>query len=100
MATKKFVVFNLREIYHLRGDYSFKIVLDPRHFKNAHNTKISCRDSDGKEMKFTFEPWGRKVNCKFRVDDSVSDGVSVVDMVLSDDSGKSHKDRLTFWVIK
>lgn len=97
---KKFIVYNLREIYHELGSYEFKIVLDPRSFKNCHMSDVSCKDSDGKDMKMTHEKWGRKINCFFTIDGNVSDGVAVVDMKLKDDDGHEVSDRLTFWVIK
>lgn len=100
MASKKFVLYNLRETYHELGSYEFKIVLDARFFKNGHLSELSCVDSDGKPMKFNVQKWGRKINCSFIVDNSVADGVSVVKMILKDDDGHEHSDRLSFWIIK
>lgn len=97
---QKYVLYNLRETYHELGRYEFKIVLDPRTFKNAHLSEVAFRDSDGKTMKFDVQKWGRKINCTFIIDNSVPDGVSVVDMLLKDDDGHEHEGRTTFWVIK
>lgn len=97
---QKYVLYNLRETYHELGVYDFKIVLDPRFFKNAHLSEVIFTDSDGKLMKFEVEKWGRKINCEFVIDDSVSDGVSTVKMLLKDDEGHSHTSRTSFWVIK
>lgn len=96
----KFVVYNLRETYHELGKYDFKIVLNPKFFKNGHMSELKCVDSDRKNMKFSCEKWGRKINCSFIIDNDVSDGVSIVDMNLKDENGKEYPGRITFWVIK
>lgn len=100
MAQQKFVLYNLRETYHELGEYEFKVVLDPRSFKNGHLSEVTCVDSDGKPMRFEVQKWGRKINCKFVVDRTVSDGVSIVKMILRDDEGHEHSGRTSFWVIK
>jgi hypothetical protein len=46
-------------------------------------------------MKFEYEVWGRKINCKFVIDNDVADGVSSVTVKIKDESF-----RLIFWVIK
>ena len=97
---QKYVLYNLRETYHELGSYEFKVVLDPRSFKNGHFSDLTCVDSDGKPMRFEFQKWGRKINCKFIVDRTVADGVSTVRMILKDDEGHEHQARATFWVIK
>lgn len=96
----RYIVYNLRETYHEYGVYDVKIVLDPKYFKNAQMSDVKFTDSDGNEMKFTVEKWGRKINCKFIIDRNVSDGVSVIDMKLVDENGKIVTGRSTFWVIK
>ena len=96
----KFVVYNLRETYHEFGKYEFKVVLNPKYFKNGHMSEITCVDSDRKGMKFSYEKWGRKINCSFIIDKEVADGVSIVDMKLKDDEGKECSGKVTFWVIK
>lgn len=102
MASKldKYVVYGIRETYHELGKYEFKIVLSPKYFKNGHTSEILFVDSDGKPMKSSVENWGRKINCSFVIDNTVSDGVSVVKIDLKDGKGKSITGRLSFWVIK
>ena len=97
---QKYVFYNLRETYHELGEYDFKIVLDPRSFRNGHLSEISCVDSDGKPMTFDIQKWGRKINCKFTVDNKVSDGVSIMKMNLKDDQGHECSGTKTFWIIK
>jgi hypothetical protein len=70
-----FVVYNLKETYYDYGLYDFKIVLDSKFYKNGHGLSFELRDSSGSLMKYSAEIWGRKVNCKFVFDESVSDGV-------------------------
>lgn len=97
---KKFVIFNLRETYHELGKFDFKIVLDPRFFKNGHLSDVTLVDSDGKKIDCDVEKWGRKINCVFSVTDQVPDGVTTVNMILRDDGGKELTTRTQFWVIK
>jgi hypothetical protein len=95
----KFVVYNLRETYHELGEYEFKVVLNPRYFKNSHLSELVVFDSDRRVIQQEVNKWGRKMNCKFRIDKDVSDGVAVVELIL-----KTERDsipaRLSFWVIK
>ncbi len=100
MAKQPFVIYNIKETYHEQGDFSFKIVLDPRKFRNGHGSEVVCTNSDGKRLPMHVTNWGRKVNCSFKIDESVPDGVSVVDMNLKDDAGHEASGRVTFWVIK
>lgn len=102
MAKSKstFVVYNLRETYHELGKYDFKIVLNPKFFKNGHPAEVQFFDSDRNKMKFKCEKWGRKINCSFVIDSTVADGVSFANLVLIDDEGTKHNERITFWVIK
>jgi hypothetical protein len=96
----KYVIYGLKETYYELGEYEFKIVLDPKHFSNSHLSEIKCVDSDGRKMKFHFEKWGRKINCKFILDKDVSDGVSRIEMLLKDDEEHQLLTKSSFWVIK
>ena len=96
----KFVAYNLRETYAELGEYEFKVVLSPKHFKNSHSSELSLRDSDGKTMRHEVNRWGRKMNCKFTIDDDCSDGVAACRLVLRDDRGRETVQQLTFWIIK
>jgi len=97
---ERFVVYNLRETYHELGKFEFKVVLDPRYFKNGHLSEVVLSDSDGKPMKYDVQKWGRKINCTFFLDKTVADGVSNIKMVLRDDEGYEMTARSSFWVIK
>lgn len=96
----RFVVFNLREIYHELGEYEFKIVLSPKSFKNSHLSDVTISDSDGRSILQSTKKWGRKINCVFRIDESVSDGVSVIRLFLKDKEGCSLSRSLSFWIVK
>lgn len=100
MARPGYVIYNLRDTYHELGDYEFKIVLDPRTFKNGHLSEVECFNSDGKKLEMDVQKWGRKVNCSFKIDHNVPDGVCVLKMNLRDDAKKELNCRATFWVIK
>jgi hypothetical protein len=99
-SAEKFVVYNLRETYHELGRYEFKIVLNPRFFKNSHESSLELVDSSGKPMQYELNRWGRKLNCSFVIDTEVADGVSRGALVLKTDSGQVHAGQISFWVIK
>lgn len=99
-APEKFVVYNLRETYHELGSYEFKVVLNPKFFKNSHRSELTLVDSDGRPMRYEVKKWGRKINCAFTIDPSVADGVSQAYLKLLTEKDDEVAGRLIFWVIK
>lgn len=99
-SAEKFVVYNLRETYHELGKYEFKVVLNPRFFKNSHESNLELVDSDGRLMRYELNRWGRKLNCSFVIDETVADGVSRAKLSLKDDNDNVHGGTISFWVIK
>lgn len=97
---QKYIVYGLRETYHELGEYEFKVVLNPKFFKNGHSSSVWMRDSDGKPMNFDVKNWGRKMNFRFSIDSSVSDGLAFVGIDVRNESGVSHQIRFSYWVIK
>ena len=96
MASNKFQVYGLEETYPELGDFDFKIVLSPKFYKAETEFDVNVLDSDRKKIPFSLNKWGRKLNVKFTISPSVSDGVSIV--ILS--KGNQEVGRLNFWVIK
>jgi hypothetical protein len=96
----KFVVFNLRETYHELGEFEFKIVLNPRNFKNSHLSDLVVTDSSGQSMKYSIKKWGRKINCSFVIDQNSAEGRSHVKLSLRDSKEQLVEGHLMFWVIK
>lgn len=99
-SSKDYVVYDLKEMYTEKGEFSFKIVLNPNVYKNSHSCEFRMKDSDGNEMKFDLKKWGRKIMCSFVIDDGVPDGVSVVQGSVQRDDGSLGGFFLRFWVIK
>jgi hypothetical protein len=97
---EKFVVYNLKETYAELGEYEFKIVLSPKHFRNSHPSEMTVVDSDGNPMQFELKKWGRKMNCAFLITESTPDGVASARLSLQDKEGSEVKGHLTFWVVK
>ncbi len=86
----------MQENYTELGEYRFKIVLNPRFYKNGHGVAVELKNSGGLPMSGDFQIWGRKVNMRFVVDASTPDGVAVARVV----QGDREIGRLTFWIIK
>jgi hypothetical protein len=99
-SVEKYVVYNLRETYAELGEFEFKVVLNPRFFKNSHDSDMTVVDSDGRLMVFELKKWGRKMNCRFTVNDETADGVALARVVLRDSRGNEIPVQLTWWVIK
>jgi hypothetical protein len=97
---EKFIVYNMRETYAELGEFEFKVVLSPRHFKNCHGSEMKVVDSAGREMSCETKKWGRKLTCRFAISTETADGVARVSLLLGDDSGHSYSQQLEFWVIK
>lgn len=95
-----YVAYNLQENYYDLGEYNFKLVLNPKKFKHGRDCSVVCMNSDGNPMDCEVNIWGRKINFRFEVTESVPDGVSSIDLRLVDDFGKVHIRKLTFWIIK
>jgi len=94
------VVFDLRETYHELCEYSFKIVLNPKLFKNCHDVDVKILDANNDLMEVDVRRWGRKVNCTFVLNETIPDGVCVVRLRAAADSGKNVVEKFSFWVIK
>lgn len=97
---KNFIIKQLRETYHEVGNFSFKIILDPNLYKSSHNSHVEFVDSDNNPMKYCVKKWGRKINCDFTIDETVSDGVSSVYIKLEKKDGNMINELIQFWVIK
>lgn len=94
------LLVNLRETYHEKGDYSFKIVLNPKLFKHGHEARVWAFNPNNEDFKLNIERWGRKINCGFTIDDSIPNGVCVVKLKIFTDKGKEVEETFSFWVIK
>jgi len=94
------IIFDLRQTYHEMGTYAFKIVLNPKIFKSSHESKIKLIDPDHNEVNLNVEKWGRKINCSFDIDESISNGVCLLEMGFISDKNKKINECLSFWVIK
>lgn len=91
---------NLREIYAQPGEYSVKMIIDPRESQEIESLTVSVRNSDGRAMEHTHRRWGTKLTVQFSIDETTPDGVSVIDVSLSGRAGRQDLERFSFWVVK
>lgn len=94
------LLVDLRETYHEIGNFSFKIVLNPKLFKNSHDSEVYAFDPENRDFNLNIEKWGRKINCSFTIDDSTPNGVCVIKLKLIKDGGEEVEETFSFWVIK
>lgn len=90
----------LREVYHTQGDFSAKMIIDPRESPSIETVDVDMRNSDGRPMVFTARRWGTKLTISFKVDRDTPDGVSVIDVRMLGKDGKSKAERFDIWIIK
>ena len=69
-----FLAVELREIYTEKGEYEFKIALDPKKYENCDGSTVQMLDSDGNPIELSIRRWGTKICVSFRLTDHVSDG--------------------------
>ncbi len=82
------------------GEFEFKIILSPKEYTDGRYSELSIIDSDRKYIESNLYIWGRKVNCRFKIDENVSDGVALAAIKLVSDSGKETNFNLNYWIIK
>lgn len=98
---KKFVSpISLQEVYAETGEYSAKMIIDPKLSPTIDDVAVDIRNSDGESMDFTAKRWGTKLTVSFKIDHTTPDGVSIIDILLKRKDQSPIKERLDFWVIK
>lgn len=95
-----FTSYDLKKIYHELGEFTFKLILDPDKFSISKILYASCRDSAGNEIDLDFKKWGRKVLCRFKIDENTPDGLMFFDIILEDKNKEEEKKQINWWVIK
>jgi len=92
------VILDLLETYCEKGEHAFKMVFDPS--KKYRNVSVSMKDPDGNQMPVELRKWGKKMSCIFSIDDSISDGVCLINISYADKQGNLYEKILHCWVIK
>ena len=92
----RFQVYGLDETYPWLGEYTFKLVLNPRFFKTGQDLDVIVQDSDRKPMPRDLKRWGRKLHVTFTITPETADGVAQA-LVMRDGVEVG---RCTWWVIK
>jgi len=95
-----FVILDMEETYSELGEHSFKIILNPKIFKNSHDIDIKMFDPDSNPMIVDTRKWGRKVQFNFNIDKNVSNGVCIVRLHLMTDKKQELIETLHYWIIK
>lgn len=91
---------SLREVYHLQGDFSAKMIIDPAVSPSIEKVEVDMRNSDGQTMEFIARRWGTKLTVSFKIDERTPDGVAVIDILLKKKDEPSIKERLDIWIVK
>jgi hypothetical protein len=96
VASPRYQVYGLDETYPELGYYSFKVVLNSRHYRSGEGFDVDMWDSDRNPLGHGVRKWGRKLNVEFHITPNTSDGVAVARVLRNG----QEVGRLTFWVIK
>lgn len=91
---------SLREVYAQTGEFTAKVLIDPRESQGIESVSVDIRDSDGLPMSFSHRRWGTKLTLDFVIDRQTPDGVSLVYLGMRKRDGSMIQERLSFWVIK
>ena len=91
---------SLREVYHLQGEFTAKMIIDPALSPMIERVDVDMRNSDGKMMRFDYRRWGTKLTVSFVIDEGTPDGVAVIDLLLRRKDAPSIKERLDVWIVK
>lgn len=91
---------SLREVYHVLGEFSAKMIIDPTVSPTIDHVDVDIRNADGKSMEFIARRWGTKLTVSFKIDSSTPDGLSVIDILLRRKDESPIRERLDFWVVK
>lgn len=90
----------LREVYAHKGEYTAKLIIDPKESQDIDSVRVDMRNSDGHAMDFTAKRWGTKLTVSFVIDDQTPDGVAVIDVTLSGRDWPETRERFDLWIIK
>ena len=91
------VILGLNETYVECGKHSFKIILNPKKFKNGKGINIKIIGPEHEDVDVNVDVWGRKLNCDFKINEEMINGVCQVRIF---DENKKINKLLSFWVIK
>lgn len=89
---------SLRDHYVELGNYTAKFLIDSAVSADVKHVDVVMRNSDGKPMDIEFRRWGTKLTLSFAINDSVPDGIVIIDILMR--GSKEIKERFDFWVIK
>jgi hypothetical protein len=90
---------NLREVYAQQGEYTIKMMIDGQTSAGLETIDVKMRNADGTDIPMEFRRWGTKLTLSFMVNDSVPDGVVVIDVAMVA-RGKELKERFSCWIVK
>lgn len=89
----------LNDLYRERGEFTAKLIIDPRESGKIDTVDVHVWNSDGRPMDFTAKRWGTKLTVTFKIDEKTSDGVGVIDMLLRGKQWVESRERLSFWIV-
>jgi hypothetical protein len=91
---------NLREVYQLPGEYSVKMLIDAKTSAETESVTVRMLNADGSPFPVNFRRWGTKLTLSFVIDESVPDGVVIIDVTMRAKTGEVTAERFSVWVIK
>ena len=100
MIKKPFKIIDAREVYAQLGTFSIRAVVDSDFDADLAQSTFSAIDSSGKKIETSSRVWGNKLKCLFTIDENVSDGVAIGNVVIAGKDRQIYSTNVYFWVIK
>lgn len=89
---------NMCEVYTDTGEHSIKFIIGKS--EKIEVVDVRMTNADGLPIKFSFKRWGTKLNVTFNIDDSIPDGVLVIDVIMRNCGLDEIRERFCCWVVK
>lgn len=93
-----FTPVNIEDVYRQLGQYTIKIIIDPRESAEVEIHEIVMNNSDG-PVRLSYKRWGTKLTMTFTVDESFPDGAASILIDMSS-RGRRSIEMLRIWVVK
>ena len=96
--SQEVLVEGLPEVVLGEGEHAFRVIFNPKKFKNCHDIDILVRDTAGDTVDCRLERWGTKMKVEMNISAGNTEGVA---SVLLRNSGKyDDREIAWFWLVK
>ncbi len=92
------IVHGLHEIYYETNKYELKFILNNFLFSSKPDVSFFIETYKKKDLIYSFEQWGRKINIVLKIEDNVESGKYTICLNALDNNKILIKNKFDFWV--